>query len=212
MGFGDLIRTATSKATDLVKDEINRQTEMIHMQSEQTKMQKVMFQINSGYQLVHASSNSTMFQRQDGTIYFNNNFHDKFLFVDYIWSGPEFEIITDSTTNTTEQEITKRKSGKVAAGAVVGSFLAPGVGTIVGAAVRASGKKKKNKSSQSNTNSVQRRSEILTPATLKFKNIDTGAILSIVIGCNTLIDSQIKGFQIQKEPSVHEVSKYIILT
>lgn len=57
-----------------------------------------------------------MFQRQDGTIYFNNNFHDKFLFVDYIWSGPEFEIITDSTTNTTEQEITKGKSGKVAAG------------------------------------------------------------------------------------------------
>lgn len=100
---------------------------------------------------------------------------------------PRIEIITDSTTNTTEQEITKRKSGKVAAGAVVGSFLAPGVGTIVGAAVRASGKK--NKSSQSNTNSVQRRSEILTPATLKFKNIDTGAILSIVIGCNTLIDS-----------------------
>lgn len=49
MEFGDLIRTATSKATDLVKDEINRQTEMIHMQSEQTKMQKVMFQINSGY-------------------------------------------------------------------------------------------------------------------------------------------------------------------
>lgn len=124
---------------------------------------------------------------------------------------PRIEIITDSTTNTTEQEITKRKSGKVAAGAVVGSFLAPGVGTIVGAAVRASGKKKKNKSSQSNTNSVQRRSEILTPATLKFENIDTGAILSIVIGCNTLIDSQIKGFQIQKEPSVHEVSKYIIL-
>ena len=102
---------------------------------------------------------------------------------------PRIEIITDSTTNTTEQEITKRKSGKVAAGAVVGSFLAPGVGTIVGAAVRASGKKKKKKSSQSNTNSVQRRSEILTPATLKFKNIDTGAILSIVIGCNTLIDS-----------------------
>ena len=57
MGFGDLIRTATNKATDLVKDEINRQTEMFHMQSEQTKMQKVMFQINSGYQLVHASSN-----------------------------------------------------------------------------------------------------------------------------------------------------------
>ena len=91
MGFGDLIRTATSKATDLVKDEINRQTEMIHMQSEQTKMQKVMFQLNSGYQLVHASSNSTMFQRQDGTIYFNNNFLDTFLLVDFILSGLELE-------------------------------------------------------------------------------------------------------------------------
>lgn len=82
----------------------------------------------------------------------------------------------------------------------------PGVGTAVGAAIGASGKKKKNINSQSNTSSIEQKQEILTPATLKFKNVNTGEFFSIVIACNTLIDSQIKGFQIQQQQSVHEMS------
>ena len=52
---------------------------------------------------------------------------------------------------------------------------------------------------------MQRKTEVLTPATLKFKNLDNDQIVSIVIGCNTLIDSQIKCFQIQREQSAQEV-------
>lgn len=218
MGFGDLVKNATNKATDLIKNEIDKQTELRHQQAErqaeirehmaeQAKMQKVMLQINSGFQQVNAMSTSTMFQRQDGTVYFNTNFNDRFLFIDYSWNGPVYETTINSTTNTTGQEITKGKSGKMAAGAIVGTVLMPGVGTVVGAAVGAGGKKKKNKSSQSNTSSIQKQTEILTPATLKFRNMDTSAIVSIVIGCNSLIDSQIKGMQIIKEQSVHEISK-----
>lgn len=217
MGLGDLIRNATNKATETVKSEIEkqvdsirtypeRQAELRQNMEEQKKMQRVTFQISSGFQQVNASGNTTMFQRQDGTVYFNTNFNDRFLFIDYIWNGPQYEIITDSTTNTTGQEVTKGKGGKVAAGAIIGSAFGP-AGTLVGAAVGASGKKKKNKSSQSNTSSIQRQTEILTPATLKFRNMQTNDIVSIVIGCNSLIDSQIKGMQIIREQSVNEISK-----
>lgn len=217
MGFGDLVRNATNKATEKVKAEVEkqvdaiknypeRQIELKQLQAEQSKMQRVSLQISSGFHLVHANSAATMFQRDDGTIFFNNNYDDKFLFIDYNWNGPQYEIITDSTTNTTGKEVTKGKIGKIVAGAVIGSAFSP-VGTLVGAAAGAGGKKKKNKISQSNTSSVQRQTEILTPATLKFKNMESGTIVSIVIGCNSLIDSQIKGMQITREQSVNEISK-----
>lgn len=218
MGFGDFVRNTTNKATDLIKNEMDRQTELRQQQAErkaeirehmteQAKMQRVMFQISSGFQQVNASPMATMFQRQDGTVYFNTNFNNRFLFIDYSWNGPMYETTINSTTNATGKEITKGKSGKMAAGAIVGTMIFPGVGTAVGAAIGAGGKKKKNKSSQSNTSSIQRQTEILTPATLKFRNMDTGDIVSIVIGCNSLIDSQIKGMQIVKEQSVNEISK-----
>ncbi len=217
MGIGDLVRSATNKATDLVKNELEKQSEIKqkkaenraeikqHM-AEQAKMQRVMLQINSGFQQVNATSTSTMFQRQDGSVYFNTNFNDRFLFIEYSWSGPMYETTINSTTNTTGQEITKGKGGKMTAGAIIGTAIMPGVGTVVGAAIGAGGKKTKKKNSQSNTRSIHRQREILTPATLKFKNTDTGNIVSIVIGCNSLIDSQIKGFVITKEQSVHDIS------
>ena len=37
--------------------------------------------------------------------------------------------------------------------------------------------------------------------------METNDIVSIVIGCNSLIDSQIKGMQIVQEQSVNEISK-----
>lgn len=218
MGLGDLVRNATNKATERVKAEVEkqvdsiknypeRQAELKQLQAEQAKMQRVSLQISSGFHLVHTNSVATMFQRNDGTIFFNDNYADKFVFIDYSWNGPQYEIITDSTTNASEKEVTKGKSGKMATGAIVGTIILPGVGTAVGAAIGAGGKKKKNTTSQSNTSSIQRKTEVLTPATLKFRKIDNGELISIVIGCNTLIDSQIKGFQIQQEQSVHEISK-----
>jgi ABC-type xylose transport system, permease component len=217
MGLGDLVRNATNKATEIVRSEIEKQVDTIRnypekqaelkqLQAEQTKMQRLSLQISSGFHLVHANSTSTMFQRSDGTIFFNNNYNDKFLFIEYSWNGPMYETTLNSTTNTSGQEITNGKSGKIAAGAVIGS-VAGSVGTAVGAAVGAGGKKKKNTTSHSNTNSIQRQMELFTPATLKFKDLETDTIVSIVIGCNTLIDSQIKCFQLHQEQSVQEISK-----
>ncbi len=46
-----------------------------------------------------------------------------------------YETTINSTTNTIGQEVTKGKSGKMAAGAIIGTALMPGVGTVIGAAV-----------------------------------------------------------------------------
>lgn len=139
------------------------------------------------------------------TVFFNTNQQDRFLLIDYSWSGPQFETLTESTSSTHGEDITKGKSGRMAAGAVIGTVFMPVVGTAVGAAIGAGGKKKKITDSQSDSRKVQRKTEVLTPATLKFKNLDNDQIVSIVIGCNTLIDSQIKCFQIQREQSAQEV-------
>lgn len=206
MGFSDFIKNAADKTTEIVKSEMDKKTELKQLQAEQEKMIRASFQINSGFQQVNATQQATMFQRTDGTVYFNTNFHDSYIFIGYDWSGPRFDIASNSTTNTDGQEVTKGKGGKMLAGAAIGALAGP-VGMAVGAAIGAGGKKKKFKKEQSATNSVQRQIEVLTPATLRFRDSNSGALISLVIGCNSLIDSQLKGFQIQSEQSVNEVSK-----
>lgn len=141
------------------------------------------------------------------TVFFNTNLQDRFVSIDYSWSGPQFETLTESTSTTHGEDITKGKSGRMTAGAVIGTVLIPGLGTVVGTAIGAGGKKKEFTDSQSDSRKVQRKTEVLTPATLKFRNMDNDRIISIVIGCNTLIDSQIKCLQIQREQSTLEISQ-----
>lgn len=203
----ELAKAETERQAELAKAEAERQAELEQIRAYQGKWQNVPIQINSGYQLVNASSASVMFQREDMTVFFNTNQQDRFLLIDYSWSGPRFETLTESTSNTHGEDVTKGKSGRMTAGAVIGTAFMPGFGTAVGAAIGAGGKKKKIMDSQSDSRSIQKETEVLTPATLKFRNMDNGQTVSIVIGCNTLIDSQIKCFQIQREQSVQEIPK-----
>lgn len=203
----ELARVEAERQAELAKAEAERQAELEQIRAYQEKWQNVPFPIDSGYQLVNASPASVMFQREDMTVFFNTNLQDRFLLIDYSWSGPRFETLTESTSTTHGEDITKGKSGRMAAGAVLGTVLMPGFGTVVGTAIGAGGKKKEITDSQSDSRKVQRKTEVLTPATLKFRNMDNGQTVSIVIGCNTLIDSQIKCFQIQREQSAQEISK-----
>lgn len=207
MGFSKFFKDVAEKTTDLVKAEIDKQAELKQIEAEQQKMTRVMFPINSGFQQIGASPQSTMFQRSDGTIYFNANYQDKYVLIGYEWSGAQYEITSNTITNTKGQENTKGKSGKMATGAIIGTLLMPGVGTAVGAAIGAGGKKMKTKIEHSTTNSIQRQIEILTPATLKLQNTVTGELVSIVIGCNTMIDSQLKCFQIFEKQTIHDASQ-----
>lgn len=206
MGFSDFIKNAAEKTSDMLKSEKEDDAELRQIIEEENRMVQASFQITSGYQQVNASPNSVMLQRQDGTVYFSGSRNDRLLLIDYQWNGPHYETQISSETNVSGQEVTKGKGGKMLAGAAIGSLAGP-IGMAVGAAIGAGGKKKKNKKERAEENSIQKQTEVLTPATLKFKDAVTGNQFSIVIGCNSYIDSQIKGFQIHQEQSVHSVSR-----
>ena len=206
-GVKNLLRTTTDKTKALVKAENQKRTELNQLIKDQSTQTHTTLQISTGFQQIHTSSVATMYQRPDGTIYFNRNASDRYILLDYMWNGPRFNTITNTVSNTNTTSKTKGKSGKMAAGAVVGTLLMPGVGTAVGAAVGAGGKKKKKSQSITTNNTVQQSQELNTPATLRLKNINSNEYISIVISCNTVIDSQIKCFQFMPEQSKPELAK-----
>lgn len=194
MGLSDLLKTASNKATELVQNEANKRQELRQLHIEQQNMPQVFFYIQAGAQLVNSSIQATMYQRSDGTIFFNNNSGDSFSLIGYSWNGPVYNSVQSSISNTNGKEVTKGRMGKMTAGAIIGSAIMPGFGTAVGAAIGGSGKKKKNINSTTRTNSFQRQMECMTPATLTFINNKNGQRFGITISCNSLIDSKIKCF------------------
>lgn len=77
-------------------------------------------------------------QRADGAIYFDD-IEGFYKVVDFQWGGPEY-VSTSRTTETTTAKGkidtygTTKRTGRVT-GAVVGSLIAPGAGTLIGAMV-----------------------------------------------------------------------------
>lgn len=202
MGFNDLIK----KTGNYIQKEIEKKAEIAAQNRERMQMTKVMLNINSGHQQIKTSPTTTMFQKPTGEIFFGVDQSNLYRIIDYSWSGPKYNIITNSTKTGTHTK--KGKSGKIIAGAVIGSMINP-VGGLIGAAAGAGGKGSTN--INENTQSVSTQTEINTPATLKLQNIETGQIASIVFACNTLIDSQIKCFNFDV-PAVSSISDTIDVT
>lgn len=198
MGFGDLVKNVSGKTTDLVKSKIDKKNEAKQFQQRLMTLPKVTLDIQSNAQSVHASFVSTMYQNEDGTVFFYPNKDDSFTIIDYIWNGSQYDTVSQGTNITNAQEQTKGKSGKIIAGAAIGALAGP-AGMVVGAAAGAGGKKKKYLSSVSNTNTVTKQIEVKTPATLKFRNNNTGEIVGISFLCDSVIDSKIRCFNIEKE-------------
>ena len=118
--------------------------------------------------------------------------------------------MTASTKGVTNSETVKKgKSGKMATGAIIGTVLLPGVGTVVGAAIGAGGKGKSKTQStnESATQQVHKQIEKNSTAILKLQRISDGTIFPVTITCNSNIDSQIRCFLIEKESTISDTSK-----
>lgn len=209
MDFKGLIKSAADKTMELANAEIEKNQNRKQLLAEQQTQTRANFLITTGSSLVHSVQNTSMFQRSDGTVYFNQNSEDNFTLLEYLWNGPKYQHTTNTTSNTSGSEKTNGKSGKMMTGAVIGTLLMPGVGTAVGAAIGAGGKKKKQLNSSTVSTSTSHSIEEFTPATIKLKNNGTGEYVSIVIACNTIIDSQIKGFRFfpEREQTTQSISK-----
>lgn len=176
------------------------------LKQEQLMQTHVSLQISAGFQHIHVSSKTTMFQRHDGTVYFDKNVNEAYILLNYSWNGPHFDMVTKTVSTTNTKSKTKGKSGKIAGGAVVGTLLMPGIGTAVGALAGAGGRKKSKSHSTTINNDVHHSQELNTPATLRLKNLNTNEYINIVIACNTIVDSQIRCFQFMIEQAKNNQS------
>lgn len=145
---------------------------------------------------LHSIKKNRMTQTSDGYIYFNNNANTLYLLIEYDWSGPQFQHSTRYATNSSSQTTKKGKAGKIGAGAVLGSFIAPGIGTAVGAAMGAGSKGKSYTQGRETTDVIENTQEINQKATLRIQNITSGRIYVIDIWVNTQINAKLKHFHI----------------
>lgn len=167
-----------------------------------TNENKITLTITSGKKFLNMgmlSLSISLVQGDDGYITIGK-LPSKYEILEYSWSGPEYKTVsTTTTTNETKgkNKGKEKRKGRLT-GAVVGTLLAPGVGTLAGAAL-GTGKKTKGKNhSKTVGNAVTTDKEVETDsnATMKLRNMDTGEEFFIGFLCNIRTDIQLQNFKI----------------
>lgn len=166
----------------------------------QSKELHVTVEVKSGKQFLNMgplTSSITIRQNADGNIYFDK-VDGFFEITDYQWEGPRYKTV--ATTNSTEKskEKTKKKGGL--GGAVVGTILAPGVGTVIGYAAT----RKKETKGNADTNSVSSEEEVETKSNAKMtlRNLSTGESFTIGFLCDSKIDGDLSNFSMNTQRTV----------
>ncbi|WP_024292821.1 SHOCT domain-containing protein [Lacrimispora indolis] len=197
----------------LAKNEIENTKAKALKQAECSKDRSIPLSMSFGFKELGLGPSATLRQKLDGATYFNYDDSEIYKIVDYHWNGPTYDsVMTANTKGSTNSETTKKgKSGKMATGAIIGTVLFPGVGTVVGAAIGAGGKSKAKTQStnESATQQVHKQVEKDNTAILKLQRISDGTVFPITIACNSKTDSQIQCFKIEKELSISSSSKEI---
>lgn len=133
----------------------------------------------------------TMYQQvEDNLVYFDKDDSILFEFIEYTWSGPQYKTVLKTDTQEEKHGESKRKGRLL--GAAVGTVLAPGVGTAIGA-MAGTGKKHKG-SSDTHSVTYEEQIELDTPAQMVIKNVDNDELITIDFSCNTNINNLLKQF------------------
>lgn len=222
MGVLDTIKNSIDEKKEAQRREQERQQQFQLKLQECSRDRSLSIMPTFGHTELGIPSPIVIRQKTDGTVYFGTMDEIKYHLIGYEWNGPVYNQIVNTqgntnvnaNTNYTSQTVKKGKSGKMAAGAIIGTMLLPGVGTAVGAAIGAGGKSKQkttgnsatNTFSNSNSQQVSRNVEQNTTAIIRLKRLSDNTIHSLTIVCNTGIDAQLRCFNIQEEKSVADVS------
>lgn len=170
--------------------------------------------ITFGHSELNIPAQSVMRQDFQGNVFFNNDAFVEYKIINYEWSGPIYENVTTSNinSNTKSNTVKKGKSGRMAAGALVGTLLMPGVGTAVGAAIGAGGKTKSNTATNTGSRSqeISKKVEKYSTAILTLQKVDDNTIYKINIQCSSGIDSKIKCFNIVEKQETADLSQKAI--
>lgn len=191
MGLSNLVKEQVKKQVDAYKE---KKETSLQRQKEYAQQTHLFINFTSGTQKIQCPPGCMIHQNPDGTVHFGYNTVNTYKLISYEWNGPQFNTITNSSTNGTE--IKKGKAGKIGVGAALGSMVNP-AGALVGAAMGAGSKGRKD--IHSNTTSISTQKEIPTPAVLKVQNTSTGEIIGLTFNCTSLLDAKIKAFTFDSE-------------
>lgn len=123
-----------------------------------SKDKSIVLSIKFGFKELGINSIAAMRQKENGDIYFNSSDQTLYRIIAYEWEGPVYESVVTTNTKSNSQKNTakKGKAGRMTAGALIGTVLFPGVGTVVGAAIGAGGKGKSKTVGTGNTDTIQK--------------------------------------------------------
>ncbi len=115
----------------------------------------------------------TIWQQQDGLVYFPDAPEQLYEVTGFSWSGPVFDQVT--TSETTSKDGGKQKRTGRIIGAAVGTAVLPGVGTAIGAAYGTGNKKDKRAKKESRVTTAEA-VEKETIASLSVRSVETNLI------------------------------------
>lgn len=125
----------------------------------------------------------------------------RYILTDFVWNGPEY--VLSSTSNTTGVHKKQGRSGSVITGATLGSIIAPGLGTLIGAV--AGGSRKKNKKIHQQTETITERTEVDSLGTLTFINITSNEKKFKTIMCKLNTAEQIRKLKYSRPIEIKEI-------
>lgn len=180
-----------------------------------TVVNKSMLQIKNGREKigVNFTGLAEMLQNEDGLIFFNKKEPIYFELLEYIFDGSIYNTVVESKQNglsvTKEKNKSKKKAKlrKIVGGAILGTMIFPGLGTLAGAYAGGKNRDKKKEKNNSVTEDsyqiikTQKRVEVPSTATLKLKNTTTSEEFSIQIVCNSSKNAQLINFKIKNPTS-----------
>ena len=184
---------------------------------------KSMLQIKNGREKigVNFTGLTEMIQNEEGLIFFNKKEPIYFELLEYAFDGAIYNTVVESKQNglsvTKEKNKSKKKAQlrKIVGGAILGTMLFPGIGTLAGAYVGGKNRDKKKEKNNSVTEDsyrvikTQKRVEVPSTAMLKLKNITTSEKFSIQIVCDSSKNAQLINFKIKNPTptSLVDISK-----
>ncbi len=123
-----------------------------------------------------------------GIIWFRRSGGREYEVLEYDWSGPRFTDVMIQDNQTSTNTFSKRK-GRVA-GALIGTILMPGIGTVIGAAVGTGRKETATTSGQAMSHIETR--EVPAVARMRLRDLDTDEIFSVSFMCDSSLDTRIR--------------------
>ncbi|MBM6413549.1 SHOCT domain-containing protein [Lacticaseibacillus paracasei] len=206
MGFFDKLKEAGNKLNEASlltpEEKEERKQAKIALKAEVILEEPIKFV--SGHELVGASGfGSRIYQLKDNTVIFGLNNPDHFWITGIEFAGPRYhEIQTTKSKSHTKGKSKAKKHRHGLGGAVIGTILAPSIGTVAGAIVGSHSGKDKTKGSSSTigeASTITSQIEDDSSTIVKLTNAATDENVQIILLTKTRDYQRLMSFHVNME-------------